>query len=71
MKRTITTVILILVLTSLHVKSQVTRSEFLFDNGWKFFKGDIKGAEKPSFNDRSWRAEADGLTSGKIIINVQ
>jgi beta-galactosidase len=55
MKRTITTVILILVLTSFHVKSQVVRSEFLFDDGWKFFKGDIKGAEKPSFDDRSWR----------------
>jgi beta-galactosidase len=55
MKRTITTVILILVLTSFHVKSQVVRSESLFDDGWKFFKGDIKGAEKPSFDDRSWR----------------
>ncbi len=26
-----------------------------FDTGWKFFRGDIDGAEKPSFNDQSWR----------------
>lgn len=35
--------------------SQDPRVEQLFDDGWKFYKGDPKGAEKPSFNDRSWR----------------
>lgn len=29
--------------------------EQLFDDGWKFHRGEAKGAEKPSFNDRSWR----------------
>jgi len=35
--------------------AQVTRCEKLFDEGWKFFPGDINGAEKPEFNDTSWR----------------
>ena len=35
--------------------TQTPRSEMLFDDGWKFFQGDVKGAEKPSFNDKSWR----------------
>lgn len=26
-----------------------------FDLGWKFFKGDLKGAEKPHFNDSKWK----------------
>jgi beta-galactosidase len=29
-----------------------------FDPGWRFFKGDAKGAEQPAFNDASWRALA-------------
>jgi len=37
------------------VQSQTTRKEQLFDDGWKFSKGNIKNAEKPSFNDRTWR----------------
>jgi len=35
--------------------SQSIRSEKQFDNNWKFFLGDVKGAEMPSFNDKSWR----------------
>ena len=27
----------------------------LFDSNWKFFLGDVKGAEKNSFSDKSWR----------------
>lgn len=26
-----------------------------FDLGWKFFKGDLNGAQKPAFNDSKWR----------------
>lgn len=35
--------------------SQNLSAEQLFDDGWKFHKGDIEGAEKSSFNDKSWR----------------
>ena len=35
--------------------AQTTRCEMLFDDGWKFFPGDVKGAEKPAFNDKSWK----------------
>lgn len=27
-----------------------------FNQGWKFFKGDATGAEKPDFNDSAWRS---------------
>jgi beta-galactosidase len=31
------------------------RTEEPFDASWKFFKGDLKGAENMNFNDNSWR----------------
>ncbi len=31
------------------------RSEILFDTGWRFYRGDAEGAEKPKFNDTEWR----------------
>jgi beta-galactosidase len=31
------------------------RTEQLFDFGWKFYRGDIEGAEQPVFEDQSWR----------------
>ena len=27
----------------------------LFDDGWRFFRGDAPGAERPDFNDNAWR----------------
>ena len=27
----------------------------LFDSNWKFYLGDVKGSEKPSFQDKMWR----------------
>lgn len=30
------------------------RVDTLIDNGWKFFKGDVSGAQAPSFNDGGW-----------------
>jgi beta-galactosidase len=49
----------------------------LFDNNWKFYLGDVKGAEKPSFNDKSWRdidlphdwsiENLPGQTPGKVV----
>ncbi|NJO68774.1 MAG: hypothetical protein HC830_05375 [Bacteroidetes bacterium] len=38
------------------VQSQVPRIEFSFDTDWKFFRGDITGAEKTKFNDKAWRS---------------
>ena len=35
--------------------AQNVRYESLFDDNWKFHKGDIAGAELNTFNDRSWR----------------
>lgn len=26
-----------------------------FDSGWRFFKGEVEGAEQPGFNDAQWR----------------
>ncbi len=27
-----------------------------FDSGWRFIRGDVKGADQPEFNDTRWRA---------------
>ncbi|WP_426327961.1 glycoside hydrolase family 2 protein [Pedobacter sp. R-06] len=35
--------------------AQKFRYELLFDDNWKFHRGDIAGAEAPAFNDGSWR----------------
>ena len=35
--------------------AQNVRYESLFDDDWKFYKGDIAGAEATSFNDGAWR----------------
>ena len=31
------------------------KSDKLFDEGWKFFKGDAMGAEAPDYDDTNWR----------------
>lgn len=36
--------------------AQNVRYESLFDDNWKFHKGDIAGASAPAFNDGSWRS---------------
>jgi beta-galactosidase len=55
MKNRITFILIFLVSFAFQGYSQTTRNEMRFDEGWKFFLGDIKGAEKPSFGDKSWR----------------
>ncbi|MGY3213643.1 glycoside hydrolase family 2 TIM barrel-domain containing protein [Mucilaginibacter sp. HD30] len=35
--------------------AQNVRHESLFDDNWKFYKGDVAGAEATAFNDGSWR----------------
>jgi len=54
-----------------------TKGKQLFDCNWKFFLGDAKGAEKPSFNDKSWRdidlphdwsiEKLPGQETGKVV----
>lgn len=36
--------------------AQNARYETLFDDGWKFYKGNVAGAEATTFNDASWRS---------------
>lgn len=50
--------ILLLLFTANDIKvlaQEDLQSTQLFDSNWKFFLGDPKGAEKPSYNDKSWR----------------
>lgn len=42
------------VITSGHAWAQ--RSEQLLEKGWRFTKGDVKGAETPGFDDSEWEA---------------
>jgi beta-galactosidase len=51
----ITFLLLFLVSIVAQGQAQTSRNEILFDNNWKFYLGDAKGAEKPSFNDKAWR----------------
>ena len=44
----------VFVLASL-AASAATRVTQSFDPGWKFFKGDVVGAEQSDFNDAAWR----------------
>lgn len=56
MKYSITYILFCLLVIASPVHAQTTRSEILFDDDWKFFKGDVPGAEQPSFDDKAWRA---------------
>ncbi|SEG15491.1 beta-galactosidase [Bryocella elongata] len=38
-----------------HAASPCTRTEVLFDQGWKFHLGDAPGGEQPSADDHAWR----------------
>jgi len=53
--KTPTILLIFIVAFTLNIYSQGTRNELLFDDNWKFFMGDAKGAQKASFNDSSWR----------------
>ena len=62
-------------LTQLFAK--VSQREMPFDDNWKFSLQDVKGAEKPSFNDKTWRnidlphdwsiEKLPGQEAGKVI----
>jgi beta-galactosidase len=46
--------ILILLLTNKTTAQEIKRDS-LFDSDWKFYKGKISGAEKPDYDDKTWR----------------
>lgn len=55
MKYAIKVILLYLFFIS-HVNAQTTRTEILFDDDWKFYRGDAPGAELPAFDDATWRS---------------
>lgn len=46
---------IIFLFTALNIFSQETRKTVLFNDNWKFHKGDIINADKRVFDDSSWR----------------
>lgn len=42
-------------LSACQIKDEVSDRETNFNDGWKFIRADIVGAENPDFNDSSWR----------------
>lgn len=46
--------LLLFLIIGLRGYAQTSRSEYLFDDDWKFFCGDIKNGEKLSMKDASW-----------------
>ena len=51
----ITVIFIFLICIACQVNAQTNRGEMLFDDAWKFYLGDINGAENSAFNDESWR----------------
>ncbi|MEO6330510.1 MAG: sugar-binding domain-containing protein [Ginsengibacter sp.] len=47
--------ILIIICTSFSAFAQPARQVILFNDNWKFYKGDIANADKEVFNDNTWR----------------
>jgi len=72
----ITSVLLLVCSINLNAQDKIQRNQ-LFDSNWKFYLGDVKGGEKPSFNDKSWRnidlphdwsiEKLSGQEAGKVI----
>ncbi|HTE12864.1 MAG TPA: glycoside hydrolase family 2 TIM barrel-domain containing protein, partial [Chitinophagaceae bacterium] len=52
-KRTV--LLLIILFTAYHSFTQQIRQVVLFNDNWKFYKGDIANADKTSFDDKGWR----------------
>ncbi|HLN55803.1 MAG TPA: glycoside hydrolase family 2 TIM barrel-domain containing protein [Bacteroidales bacterium] len=42
--------------TAIPIGSEEPRTQLLFDDEWKFFRGDTSGAENSGFDDSSWRS---------------
>jgi beta-galactosidase len=54
MKNRIIFIFIVLIGFACQRASNLNNDEGLFDSDWKFFRGDVKGAENPSFNDDKW-----------------
>lgn len=75
--KTLLTGLLLWSIFHLQGHTQEVRKEVLFDSGWKFYRGDIQGAEKVKFDDNSWRSidlphdwsveDLDHPVPGKVI----
>lgn len=48
-------IVAVLLLVFLTIKSENTRSIVLLDQGWRFINQEVTGAEKPNFNDANWQ----------------
>ncbi|MEO6729900.1 MAG: sugar-binding domain-containing protein [Ferruginibacter sp.] len=48
-------VILLLLTISTTCLAQQTRQTILFNDGWKFHKGDVSNGNQPAFDDAAWR----------------
>jgi beta-galactosidase len=55
MKNQITIILILFISIACQRNVENPRNEKLFDDSWKFFRGDIEGAEKSSFDDKLWR----------------
>jgi len=72
----IITAVLLVCSINLYAQEKIQRNH-LFDSNWKFYLGDVKGGEQPSFNDKSWRnidlphdwsiEKLSGQEAGKVI----
>jgi len=56
---TLTFVLLVLLVSGVqaaqYVPEATNRETLNFNIGWKFHKGDVSGAESPSFDDSGWQ----------------
>lgn len=53
MKKNLTLIIMLLCFPTLLLAA----TETLFDFGWKFYEGDVKGAQAVDFDDSKWQNE--------------
>ena len=51
MKKVISFFLLVIFINPINAQ----RRQTLFDEDWKFFKGNVPGAEQRNFNDENWR----------------
>ncbi|MES1218941.1 MAG: sugar-binding domain-containing protein [Bacteroidota bacterium] len=56
MKKVKKCLLLIFILAGFISSAQPVRQTILFNDGWKFHKGDITNGDKPGLNDAAWRS---------------
>ncbi len=55
MRNKLINLVLFILVTQIAGVAQEFHGKLLFDSNWKFYRGKITGAEKPDFEDNSWR----------------